>query len=312
MAMDARTYVTLGLDELAPLSMNGRGFEDFRVSLSPAQDRIYHPCPEAFPSAEIPRGDTRRRKAWRSTGQYAGTLRNLTFHTTPGAASDVNLIVFNDGSGYYDPNGPVRAAAVLDSLFASGEIPPTLAVFVDPGLPESAADLQGEARWRALEPQRRDEYDALTPDFGLFLVREVLPLAVAETGVSLSEDPRRRAICGISSGGICAFTAAWMFPESFGGVISHCGSYVNIHGGHNWPYLLRARPRKPIRVFLQSGENDAQGITGDWPLANQTMASALRFAGYDYRFEFGVGGHSLRHGGAIFADTLRWLWRSEA
>jgi enterochelin esterase-like enzyme len=308
MAMDPKTYVALGLDQLAPLSMNGRGFEDFRVSLAPPEDRVYHPCPEAAPGDEVARGETRRIRAWRSTAAYPGTLRNLIFHATPGASLDANLIVFNDGSGYFDPKGPVRAAAVLDSLFARGEIPPTLAIFVDPGLPEAAADLQGEARWRSLEPQRRDEYDALTPDFGRFLLEEILPLAAAETGVKASEDPRRRAICGISSGAICAFTAAWMFPDAFGGVISHCGSYVNIHGGHNWPYLVRARPRKSIRVFLQSGENDAQGITGDWPMANRTMASALKFAGYDYRFEFGVGGHSLRHGGALFADTLRWLW----
>jgi enterochelin esterase family protein len=39
------------------------------------------------------------------------------------------------------------------------------------------------------------------------------------------------------------------------------------------------------------------------------MASALDFAGYDFRFEFGVGGHNLSHGGALFAETLRWLFR---
>ena len=30
------------------------------------------------------------------------------------------------------------------------------------------------------------------------------------------------------------------------------------------------------------------------------------------RFEFGDGGHNLRHGGALFADTLRWLRRSDS
>jgi hypothetical protein len=33
------------------------------------------------------------------------------------------------------------------------------------------------------------------------------------------------------------------------------------------------------------------------------------FARYDYRFEMGDGGHDLAHGGEIFPDTLRWLWR---
>ena len=116
-------------------------------------------------------------------------------------------------------------------------------------------------------------------------------------------------ICGISSGGICAFNAAWHRPDLFARVISHCGSFTAIRGGHNYPVLVRRTPRKPIRIFLQSGANDADIVIGSWPLANQTMAAALDFAGYDYRFEFGEGGHNLRHGGALFADTLRWLWR---
>ena len=72
--------------------------------------------------------------------------------------------------------------------------------------------------------------------------------------------------------------------------------------------MIRRTPRKPLRVFLQSGKRDANIVPGSWPIANQDVAAALEFAGYDYRFEFGEGGHSLRHGGAIFADSLRWLF----
>ena len=85
------------------------------------------------------------------------------------------------------------------------------------------------------------------------------------------------------------------------------GSFVNVRGGHNYPYLIRSTPRKPLRVFLQSGERDGNAIMGNWALANRLMASALEYAGYEYRFVFGEGGHSVRHGGAIFADSLRWL-----
>jgi len=62
-------------------------------------------------------------------------------------------------------------------------------------------------------------------------------------------------------------------------------------------------------VFLQDGENDLNITEGDWALGNTSMASALKFARYDYRFEMGTGGHNLRHGGAIFPETLRWIWR---
>ena len=39
------------------------------------------------------------------------------------------------------------------------------------------------------------------------------------------------------------------------------------------------------------------------------MAAALKFARYDYRFDFGEEGHNGRHGGAILPESLRWLWR---
>jgi len=38
-------------------------------------------------------------------------------------------------------------------------------------------------------------------------------------------------------------------------------------------------------------------------------SNALDWAGYDYRFEFGTGGHSIAHGGTLFADSIRWLLR---
>jgi enterochelin esterase family protein len=132
---------------------------------------------------------------------------------------------------------------------------------------------------------------------------------VSHIGLDLTDDPTRRTICGFSSGGICAFNAAWHRPEAFGRVLSHCGSFINLRGGHNYPFLVRSTERKPIRVFLQSGEGDANVIHGNLPLANQQMACALQYAGYDVKFAFGQGGHNLRHGGAIFADSLRWLWR---
>ena len=112
----------------------------------------------------------------------------------------------------------------------------------------------------------------------------------------------------MSSGGICAFNAAWHDPSAFGLVLSHCGSYTNIRGGHNYPYLVRTSVKKPLRVFLQSGKHDLDNWLGNWPLANQQMGSALEFADYEHRFVFGEGMHSLRHAGAIFADSLRWLF----
>src|SRR5213078_3820699 len=98
-------------------------------------------------------------------------------------------------------------------------------------------------------------------------------------------------------------------PDQFGRVLSQIGSFANIRGGDAYPGMIRKTERKPIRVFLQDGRNDLNNLHGDWPLANQSMASALAFAGYDFKFVFGDGSHSGQHGGAILPDALRWLWR---
>jgi hypothetical protein len=87
------------------------------------------------------------------------------------------------------------------------------------------------------------------------------------------------------------------------------GSFTNILGSHEYPFLIRQTPRKPIRVHLQDGTNDIDDVCGNWPLANQQMAAALQFRGYGFRFDLGRGFHSLAHGGATLPSALRWLWR---
>ena len=42
------------------------------------------------------------------------------------------------------------------------------------------------------------------------------------------------------------------------------------------------------------------------------MPDAFKFAGYDYHFEFGTGGHNLRHDGAIFTESISGLAASES
>ena len=101
--------------------------------------------------------------------------------------------------------------------------------------------------------------------------------------MKLRHDPESRAIAGISSGGICAWTVAWERPDEFRKVLSWVGSFTNIasgktrrEGGHNYEALIRKTAKKPIRVFLQDGANDLDNNNGNWPLANQQMAKALQ------------------------------------
>ena len=307
--MDIKTYQELGLhlsmnDETERRVINGRSNAEIQGALATPGDRQYHPGPEAFPAAETPRGGVRSHRDWAGSSVFAGTKRDLWIYTPAGfdpAGPAPALMVFQDGGGYLNREGPVRAAAVFDTLIAAGEMPPTIGVFVMPGRLEGLAD----------NIQRSREYDSVTDAYVRFLLEDLLPFVEAEIGCALTTDPARRTICGISSGGICAFTAAWYRPDAFGRVLSHCGSFTAIRGGHNYPYLIRSTDRKPIRVWMQSGSADADIILGSWPQANQAVAASLEYAGYDCKFVFGEGGHSLAHGGAVFADALRWLWRAE-
>jgi enterochelin esterase family protein len=291
-------------------SFNGRSFfEDITTATTASGDAGYEPGPEAFPPADVPRGTLDHIAGWRSTASYPGTTRDLWIHASPGVDADTApaLMVFNDGGWYVADDGPVRVPAVVDTLVHRGELPPAVAVFVQAGVPDGA---EGGMADLATFRQRSVEYDTCDATYVDFLDTEVLPLAEERVGRSFTTEPARRLVAGISSGGICSFTAAWQRPDRYGLVLSHCGSFTAMRGGHHYPYLVRTTERKPIRVFLQSGEQDLDTVFGNWTLANREMAAALAYAGYDHRLELGLGGHSLAHGGALFAESLRWLWRT--
>jgi len=156
---------------------------------------------------------------------------------------------------------------------------------------------------------RSFEYDAVSGDYARFLLDELLPHVAKTHGLVLSTDPNDRGIAGNSSGAIAAFTAAWQRPDAFRRVFSAIGTYVGLRGGNEYPVLIRKTEPRPLRIFLQDGRNDLNNYTGSWWIANQDMLSALEYAGYDVRHEWGDGEHNSKHATVIFPEALRWLWR---
>lgn len=266
--------------------------------------------PESERRESVPQG-TVTKHVWKSA-IYPGTLREYFVYVPaqydPAGSEKAAVMVFQDGHAYVDEKGQVRVPVVFDNLIAAGELPVMIGIFLNPGWFTEKFD--EPQKWKAPQgvgSNRSVEYDTLDAKYAEFLEKEILP----EVGkiYRLTDDPEQRAICGMSSGGICAFTVAWERPDLFRKVLSHIGSFTNIRGGHVYPSLVRKTERKPIRVFLQDGSNDLDNEHGNWPLANQEMAAALKFAGYDYDFVFGEGAHNGNHGGAIFPESVRWLWR---
>ena len=162
---------------------------------------------------------------------------------------------------------------------------------------------------------RSNEFDRVDGTFARFLEEEVLPLVATlkcsgGQPILISSNPNNRAITGASSGAICAFSAAWFCPDLFRRVYSSVGTFVAMRGGNQYPWIIRKTEPKPLRIYLQDGVNDAWNpLFGEWWEANQLMESALDFAGYELFFKWDRGGHSIKHGTALFPDAMRWLWR---
>ena len=234
---------------------------------------------------------------------FPGTVRDYWVYVPAQYVSDkpACVMAFQDGEGFMKEDGRARAPIVFDNLIAKHEMPMTIGIFINPGV------------LKALSPDQQDrfnrsfEYDALGDRYARFLLQEILPEVAKH--YNLSTNPDDRAISGLSSGGICAFNVAWNRPDAFHRVLSFIGSFTDLRGGDIYPSLIRKNEPKPLRIFLQDGSNDLNIYAGSWWLANQSIASALQWVGYDVKFVTGDKNHDMIQGGAILPDALRWLWR---
>ncbi len=270
-----------------------------------SEENAYGPLSEVH--ADVPHGTVTKMPPWLSK-IFPDTTRDWSVYVPAQykAEEPAAVMIFQDGHDYAGEKGAWRVPVVFDNLIASGEMPVTVAVFIDPG--HDVAKDRPKSAWN--NSNRSFEYDSLGDRYARFLLEEILP--EVEKTHPLSHDPAMRAICGASSGAICAFTAAWEHPEAFGKVLSTIGTFTNIRGGNAYPSLIRKTEQKPIRVWLADSTGDLDNQFGNWPLANQQMNAALKFQGYDVKFEFGEGfSHSSKHAGPLFPEAAKWLWRKD-
>ena len=141
--------------------------------------------------------------------------------------SPAALMVFQDGGWYTDRNGNNPTLNVIDNLIAQKKIPVMICVFINPGditdSPDTPTYRSVKAysdKWqRTLKDSMRSTlYDTVSDRYVRYLRNEVLAEVAAK--YNIRPDAYSRAITGLSSGGICAFNAAWQMPDQFGRVIS--------------------------------------------------------------------------------------------
>lgn len=207
------------------------------------------------------------------------------------------VYVQQDGFGKWE-------ARVLDELIARKEMPVTVGVFVSSGWLPAPAGMDTNVR------RNRDfEYDAMGDNYVRFITEEILPYVAKTEKLNLSTSGNDHCIGGGSSGGICAFNAAWERPDAFSRVYAVSGSFVAFRGAHEFPTLVRKTVPKPIRAFLTTGTHDMENCAGDWTLLDLEMDKSLKFSGYDYVFHTIEGGHGAGGGPSGLTEGLRFLWK---
>lgn len=234
---------------------------------------------------------------------FPGTTREISIYVPAQYKGDKPACVYVNQDGVQ-----WNAPTVFDNLINSKEMPVTIGIFITPGkVPARSGD--------AIDRFNRSvEYDGLGDRYARFLLDEVFPFVASQKtadgrAIRLSTSGNDRAIGGSSSGAVCAFTAAWEYPNEFSRVFSAIGTYVGLRGADRYDILVRKHEPKPIRIFMQDGSKDLDIYAGDWWKANEMMQRSLAFAGYDVRHVWGSGGHDNRHGSAVFPEAMRWLWK---
>ncbi len=235
--------------------------------------------------------------------------------TKPGTPMPV--IIVQDGRGYQDQ---VRRA--IDAGIAQKKIPPMVMVALQPGsVPlgsRTAEDAQGS--------QRGYEYDTVNGRYSDFIETEVLPLVSKKYNITFSKDPEARATLGGSSGAAAAFTMAWFHPERYRRVVIFSPTFVNQQSPVDpanprgaWEYhatLIPNSPKKPLRVWMQVGEQDnryqdEEGTWHNWVMAANRTAAAFKAKGYNYRYVFSKqAGHTdNRVREQTMAAALEYVWQ---
>ena len=161
---------------------------------------------------------------------------------------------------------------VLDNMIHEGQIPPTAALFIAPGTVGDGYPVWG--RLAALD-NRSTELDAADERYANFLCDEVIPFALKD--IVLADDPRKRAIWGVSSGGAASLTACWHRSDQIGTALMACSSVAIMRMAGLLQFALRNQPRKDIQVVLMAANMTTRrppGATG--PLSAKWLGSRWR------------------------------------
>ncbi len=284
---------------------------------------------DSHPQAGVPQGKLSEQLVYESQ-VYRGWKISFWIYASPGVDPNTPApaMIWQDGHRFVFPGNHARLLTAVENLVNQKKIPPLILVLIAPGY---IGDFDNPRYVPSDDVNRMRSilYDTVSDDYNKMVVGEIFPQV--DRRYKLRADGYSRAIGGQSSGGICSFNAAWWRPEAFSRVLSRIGSFTalqwrrgqanpnrrfglddpadSIDGGNIFPFLVRQRDRKNIRVWLEDGGYDLENRAGSWPLQNLQLANSLKMKEYDFYLSFGNHQHSTEHGDAELPQALTWLWR---
>jgi hypothetical protein len=258
-------------------------------------------------------------------GAKAGTLTSVATFMSPSyglsfayqiytsasyvAGKPAIFLLFGDGLKdylYTDTNdGGFHAKTVLDNLTSSGDLPPTVALFIDPPSDGNPADSDN---------LRVATYDPPTDKYATFLMDEIIP-AVITGKYSVSTDPDAWAVIGYSASGGQGFNVAWKRPDVFHKFIGSNASYgaanVAMYGNVDWAQIIASTtPTHDLRVSNVTCQHDLSDQRGFWLTIITNIHDALVSKGYAARLETGVNSHfPPLDGEHDLPSALRWMFQ---
>ncbi len=193
----------------------------------------------------------------------------------------------------------IPAPTILDNMIAAGVIPPVVAVLF--------GHVQREERMREM---------AFYEPFFTCVKEELLPYV--RQHYSVTHDSALTTVAGASMGAIAAMYSGLRYPEMFGNVYSHTGSF---HAGpleerayQRLEQEIRKHVHTEQRFYLDVGmlEIDEMGFGSPYGglnavQINRYMRNVLQAQGYEVKYVEYAGGHDMLWGGATLADGLKVL-----
>jgi enterochelin esterase family protein len=209
-----------------------------------------------------------------------------TVYTPPGyhaTAEPYPVLYFHDGDDYLTFG---KAPVILDNLIASGQIPPTVAVFVSPA-------------------EREINYNC-DDQYVRFFCEELLPDVARRYNVSA--DRTMRALIGPSLGGLISLYTGFQRPDLFGLLIAQSSTVRSVNGLDTFDArtAYARAPALPVRIDLVIGTYedcfavDRQGHCRDLLTPVRELHAVLTQAGIPHRYAEHHQGHSW----GLWRDTL--------